>query len=126
MQITSLVGLIVAVIGAITAAGLLVKQFTTGKSEAKKNDADTNRIAVEAADMVVKTLSAQFERQAIRMNELEHTNVKLEKRVDDLENQNEELKAEVSDCKEDREILIRIVRDNNISVREDDAKRLGI
>lgn len=126
MEITQVVGLVVAIVSIFTGAPLLVKQFKTGKSEAKKNDAGTSKIAVEAANMVVETLRGEFQRQATIINELEHSNAKLDSRVGALEKQNRELKLEVKDCKEDREILIRIVRDNNISVREDDAKRLGI
>lgn len=128
MEVTSLVGLVASLIAIVAGGRLLVLQFRTGKSEAKKNDADANLIAVEAANMVVETMRGAFERQTTRMNELEQTNTKLEARVADVEKQNEKLKEEVKDCKDDREILVRIVQDNRdtITIRSDDAKRLGI
>lgn len=119
MNIPPVIGAVGATFGILGTGFGLFKQFVTAKSEAEVNDENARKVAIDAANEVVKTVTSQFSRQAKVIEQLE-------KRVDIVEERNGKLEKEVKHYKDDCEILIRIVKENNVKIRESDAIRLGL
>lgn len=75
--------------------------------------------AIATASNLIETINRQYDRLS-KSYELQS------EEIDKLKLKLDFIQKEVDDCREDRQILIRIVQDNNIMLRVEDAERLQI
>lgn len=115
-DLSSIVSGVVAILGVSFGALQTRRKQDTEKVLAQREGESK---AIQTAGQLIETINRQYDRLSqtceLQADEIEKLKMKL-----DL------IQQEVDDCREDRQILMRIVQDNDIKLRKEDADRLKI